>query len=191
MPPAWQSRRLPPSPIARCGGLSAMVLSGPMSLTKYSEIITALTQLDPWLRGLGINPCFDRVHHALETVKKAQEGTRQFIATGKSPHVQDPSELTFGITEALEFYDVFNAFRTEPERILAPMLDRALSGPFHPANETCQNSDGRNIMFELALGAEWRQRGLDVAIGESGFDAHDKRNPIHHRMQETNTRAQP
>jgi len=35
-----------------------------------------------------------------------------------------------------------------------------------PVAETKQNSDARNMQFELALAAEWRLNGLNVSIGE-------------------------
>jgi len=40
------------------------------------------------------------------------------------------------------------------------------SGPFMPVAETKQNSDARNMQFELALAAEWRLNGLNVSMGE-------------------------
>ena len=68
--------------------------------------------------------------------------------------------------DVTEFLDIFEAFRNEsPDRIV-PKLERAWSGPFMPVAETKQNSDARNMQFELALAAEWRLNGLNVSIGE-------------------------
>ena len=41
-----------------------------------------------------------------------------------------------------------------------------MSGPALPEGETAISRDGRNIMFELALGAEWAFCGADVELLE-------------------------
>jgi len=53
---------------------------------------------------------------------------------------------------------------THPQQ-LRERLTRALSGPALPEAETAISRDGRNVMFELALGAEWALCGANVELG--------------------------
>src|SRR5256884_3775177 len=71
-----------------------------------------------------------------------------------------------GLVEALEFSDIFRAFEKDDPKVIGPKLERALSGPLRPADETPKNSDGRNTMFELAFAAQLRLRGAEVSVGE-------------------------
>jgi hypothetical protein len=137
-----------------------------MNTTKFSEILTALENLDAWLTKLGIKPKTDRVHRAIEVVRQAQEGWRKLRETGKPAKIGNIEDYYFGMIEAFEFCDIFRAFEKERPEFLAPKLERALSGPFRPAEETHKNSDGRNTMFELALAADLRLGGADVCVGE-------------------------
>jgi hypothetical protein len=62
--------------------------------------------------------------------------------------------------------DVYLAFHRHPPQQLRERLTRALSGPALPEAETTISRDGRNVMFELALGAEWALCGADVELLE-------------------------
>lgn len=137
-----------------------------MNTTKFSEILTILENLDGWLTKLGIKPKTDRVHRAIEVVRQAQEGWRKLRETGKPTKIGNIENFYFGMIEAFEFYDIFRAFENERSEFLTPKLERALSGPFLPAEATNKNSDGRNTMFELALAADLRLGGIDVCVGE-------------------------
>lgn len=137
-----------------------------MITVRYREILTTLAELDPWLDKLGIQPKRDRIHQALEIVQRAEEGYRKFRATREPTKIGNVGDFYFGLTEALEFHDIFQAFQHErPERV-RPKLERALSGPLRPEEETTKNADARNVMFELALAAQLRLRGADVTVGE-------------------------
>ncbi len=133
---------------------------------KYEEILNTLGRLDEWLNGLGISPKSDRIHQAIDVLREADEGWKEFRRSGKPSKIGNVDRYYFGLIETLEFYDIFTAFEKEQASVLVPKLSAALSGPFLPANETVDNAGGRNVMFELALGSEWRLRGLDVRIGE-------------------------
>jgi len=71
--------------------------------------------------------------------------------------------------DIIEFLDIFDAFKCEPLELVAPKVERAASGPFSPVDERAENSDARNLQFELSLAAEWRLNGLNVRIGEPDF----------------------
>lgn len=137
-----------------------------MNTIKFSEILATLENLDGWLTKLGIKPKTDRVHRAIEVVRQAQEGWRKLHETGNPTKIGNIEDYYFGMIEAFEFCDIFRAFENERSEFLAPKLERALSGPSRPAVETNKNSDGRNMMFELALAADLRLGGADVCIGE-------------------------
>jgi len=137
-----------------------------MNTTKFSEILGTLENLDAWLASLGIKPNTDRVHHTVAVVRQAHEGWQRLRETGQASKIGNIDDYYFGLVEALEFCDIFRAFQNEDPRSLGPKLDRGLSGPHRPADETAKNSDGRNIMFELALAADLRLQGADVSIGD-------------------------
>lgn len=137
-----------------------------MRTTKFSEVLSTLENLDDWLTQLGIKPKTDRIHWAIEVVRQGQDGWRKLRETSKLTKIGNAEDYYFGIFEAFEFCDIFRAFENERSESLAPKLERALSGPLRPAEETSRNSDGRNTMFELAFAADLRLGGADVYIGE-------------------------
>ncbi len=137
-----------------------------MISVRHQEILSTLEGLDPWLQKLGIEPKHDRIHQAIEIVRKAEEGRHRTRTTGEPSVIGNVSTYYFGVTEAFEFYEIFRAFEREEPRILRPKLERALSGTLRPEDEKAENADARNMMFELALAAGWRLLGLDVTIGE-------------------------
>jgi len=137
-----------------------------MQTTRYAEILDTLAKLDSWLERMGIEPKKDRIHQAIEIVRKAEEGFETARCSGQPAKIGNIEDFYFGITEALEFCDIFRAFESEKPEVIGPRLQRALSGPLRPIEETANNADGRNVMFELALAAEWRLRGGDVILGE-------------------------
>src|SRR2546421_2542385 len=71
-----------------------------------------------------------------------------------------------GVVEALEFSDILRAVEKDDPKVIGSKLERALSGPLRPADETPKNSDGRNTMFELAFAAQLRLAGAEVSVGE-------------------------
>ncbi len=139
---------------------------------RFEDILSTLEQLDSWLRELGIQPKNDRIHQAIEIVRKAEEGLQKFRATKEPAKIGNIRDFYFGLVEAFEFYDIFRAFKDERPAALAPKLIRALSGPLRPAEETKRNADARNVMFELALAAHLRLHGGDVSIGEPDVTVH-------------------
>jgi len=105
----------------------------------------------------------DRAHYAIRKLERAQQAHAE--ATEKAIEVSKLDYL-FALTEALELRDVYCAFKDHPSDELRERLTRAFSGPPLPQAETKKNRDGRNIMFELALGSEWTLLGGKVEFLE-------------------------
>jgi hypothetical protein len=137
-----------------------------MKTTKFSEILGTLKSLDGWLVGLGIKPNTDRIHRAVEIVEKANKGWKELRESNEPTKIANVDDYYFGLVEALEFSDIFRAFEKNDPKVIGPKLERALSGPLRPADETTKTADGRNIMFELALAAQLRLSGAEVSLGE-------------------------
>jgi hypothetical protein len=137
-----------------------------MKTTKFSEILETLKSLDAWLISLGIKSNTDRIHHAVEIVEMANKGWKELRESNEPTKIGNVDDYHFGLVEALEFSDIFRAFEKDDPTVIGPKLERALSGPLRPADETTKTADGRNIMFELALAAQLRLGGAAVSVGE-------------------------
>ena len=146
----------------------------PFRLTKIdANWLQLLDQLESWLSGLGMQK-YDRIHEAIDVVREHDEKFLALKSEGRPAYCNETfGDAPFAVRtcvnanlDVTEFLNIFEAFRHEsPDRIV-PKLERASSGPFMPVVETKQNSDARNVQFELALAAEWRLNGLNVSIGE-------------------------
>jgi hypothetical protein len=132
---------------------------------RYSTVLEDLKGFDEWLQRLGVPvQQADRAHRAIRIPEKAE---RAFQDQQEDSAVSiSKTEYLFSLTEALELHDVYVAYRNQPADQLRQRLIRALNGPALPEHETQSNRDGRNIMFELALGAEWSQCGAEVDLVE-------------------------
>jgi hypothetical protein len=137
-----------------------------MKTSTFSEIVERLQGFDAWLKGLGIKPKNDRIHNAIAVTQNAAKGWEKFRNTGELTKIGNSGDYYFSIVEALEFADIFDAFKDAPHAEIAPVLSRALDGPARPADENQNNASGRNTMFELALGAEMKLRGAAVKLGD-------------------------
>lgn len=129
----------------------------------YKDILLRLGGLDAWLEKLGIGQGrHDRIHWAIDVLHRIVDlEKRDGLPAGVSL-----LDCYVAALDALEIHDIMNAFEGEPASVLAPKLERILSGSRLPSDETKRNSQARNTMFELALAAGWRSRGLNVCIGE-------------------------
>jgi len=136
-----------------------------MEKLKYSDLLHRLGGFDDWLIKLGLTPRRnDRIHRAVEVLRRADELSRKGQQTGEYADIL-PGDW-FPIIEALEAHDVFAAFENDLSPTVAATLKRSLSGPAEPTKETSKNREGRNTWYELALAAEWRLRGATVRLEE-------------------------
>jgi hypothetical protein len=134
-----------------------------MEIASFEETSKVLDQLDGWLQSLGIEPKRDRWHQAAGMVQRARE-QREIVERGGS--VKPIDNYVDGLFEAMEIYQVMQAFQGNTSEALKEKLKRALYGPYSPFDEQPKNSSARNTMFELSLAADWKNRGLDVEVGE-------------------------
>jgi len=131
------------------------------------QISRGLTQADAWLTALGLqSKPRDRLYEALDTARRFEQIVRLYAETGQMPAEALPSVQA--MVEALEFYLIHEAVGGDSvvDDVLKQKLAQTLSGPSSPLLETQTNSVGRNIMFELALAAEWKMRNMPVEMGE-------------------------
>lgn len=132
---------------------------------RYAAILDDLRGFDEWLISLGVSvQQTDRVHRSISVLEKAEHAFVNGM-DGAAAGVSKP-EYLFGLTEALELRDVYVAFKNYPSEQLRNRLVRALDGPASPADETQKSRDGRNVMFELALGSEWARSGASIQLLE-------------------------
>jgi hypothetical protein len=133
---------------------------------RFSQVLAELQALNPWLESLGIAARTTRIHKALETVRAALEGLERTKRTGEPSKIGHGYDFYYVLVEALEFFDIYRAFKGAAPPLLSEKLKRALSGPDHPAGETIKNSDGRNTTFELALAADLLLHDATVELAE-------------------------
>jgi hypothetical protein len=119
----------------------------------------------------------DRVHFAIDVLRQAERSFQEAQAAGRAAPIGNVDNDMFGICEALEFRDIYRAFKDEQTERFASTLERALSGPHRPALENEGNADGRNVGFELAIVADLRLRGAAITLEEPDLkltvDGHD------------------
>lgn len=149
-----------------------------MKTYKFQEILDDLSGLDNWLLAIGIPPSDDRIHWAIEQMRFATNAFNEFRKTKQPTKIGTATDYPFALVEALEFRDVLKAFQHEPPKALKGKLSRVLNGPQKPSDETKADNEPRNTMFELALAAEWKLKGLEVAIGEPDITLRIKEVPF-------------
>jgi hypothetical protein len=138
--------------------------SMPFTSLNHKSLMESFDGLDDWLMSKGVPPRgTDRIHQLLEIVRAHDP---RLLGPVVPMTTEEQRQYMFALAELLEFHQIALWLRDEDPTILGPKLNRALSGSVDPAKETLKNKDGRNIMFEMSLAAEWRRAGLDVEIGE-------------------------
>jgi hypothetical protein len=133
--------------------------------SSFDDVLQVLGWLDGWLQRLGIPIRDDRWHQAVGTVQRVRERS-EIIARGGSVVPPPSDNYVDGLFEALEIFEILTAFEGETSDALRTKVARAVSGPISPLAEQPKNSEARNTMFELSLAAGWKNKGLDVELGE-------------------------
>ncbi len=145
-------------------------------MTRVLSTVTLLTRLNDmgaWVTDLGIKRgTNDRLTQISRLVEEAEIARVQSRQPDELPIIGTFDNYIYAMAEALEFTQIYEAFRRAAPELIAPKLRRALDGPFRLANETRGNSVGRNTAFELALAAEWSLRGAEIEIGEPDITLH-------------------
>ena len=133
----------------------------------HEQLDSHLEALERWIRDLKIpSPKIDRFHQLRKVAQRACAALKEEHATGEPAYLKSVGNYVFGLTEALEFCTVFEAFNDSPSEEIRPKLLSALSGPISITSETPSNTRPRNTMFELVLAADWKLNGLDVSLGD-------------------------
>jgi len=75
-------------------------------------------------------------------------------------------ELVWSIVEGQQLSPIFAGFRDyEPRRVVKRLMEKGLQGALDPSDETSNTNEGRNILFELLLGAQFHRARLNATIG--------------------------
>lgn len=139
----------------------------------HEELDSRLDALEAWVHDLRVpSPKSDRFHQVREVVKRASAALKEEQETGGPAYMKSVGNYVFGLTEALEFCTVYEAFHDFPSEVIRPKLLLALSGPKSVTNETPSNTRPRNTMFELFIAADWKLNGLDVELGDPDIILH-------------------
>jgi hypothetical protein len=131
------------------------------------EISAGLSQVAAWFARLGVaSKPKDRLNNALETTRRLKSFLDEYSASHRMPTNEPPHAQA--IQEAFEFYLIHKGFSdgSVADDILKQKLAQVIGGPGSLLLENQKNSAGRNIMFELALAAQWKIQGLQVTEGD-------------------------
>jgi hypothetical protein len=115
-----------------------------------------LQQVIDWAKCLGLGRPNDRLHALCRDLNSGAPlaNDKQLVA-----HL-------FKQIEAAEFIDVWRAFQGDEGKLIVSKLKTALGGRDALSEESAKNNKNRNMMFELALAARLRRRGILVELGE-------------------------
>lgn len=128
-------------------------MSSTESTVEHLEAVAA------WLKSLGLGNGSDRLHQYVSEIRKP-------------PPISPPASLLevaqwgFIHLEAFEFISIHRAYKGLEDATLIGKLKKALKGCADLVNESRKNNDPRNTMFELALAAELKLRGVDIQLCE-------------------------
>ena len=98
---------------------------------RYEDILADLNRVDCWLAQLGLAAKQDRIHFVIEVLRQVEAEYQRVQRGEPADEAADVRDRMFAICEALEFRDIYRAFRYEPPERIIRVLERALSGP-HP-----------------------------------------------------------
>jgi hypothetical protein len=119
--------------------------------------IQALEAVAAWLKELGLGNGSDRLHKYICEIQKQAPPL---------PSMQELVEHGFAYLEGKEFISICTAYKGAEDTKLVAKLEKALKCCHTLIEESSKNSGPRNTMFELALAADLKLRGVDVELGE-------------------------
>lgn len=138
----------------------------------YPEILCDLEALKQHLlTNLGSQWIPVRLSQAIDNIKELEQLRRdnrleELISPNDATAEPRARELVWSIVEGQQLSTIFAGLRDyEPRRVIKRKMEQALKGPLDPNDETSNTNEGRNILFELLLGAQFRRAGLDAKIG--------------------------
>lgn len=119
--------------------------------------VETIEEVASWLGDMGLGNGADRFHSHLREIRK-QEPLPEAV--------EQAAEMGFIHLEAVEFVDIWAAFRGAEDDKLIQRLKKALGGDSRLSKESSDRNVARNTMFELALAARLRRGGVAVEFGE-------------------------
>ena len=129
----------------------------------YRQILAELEAANKWLSSLGIREQQDRIRKHMQRITQLEEA-RQAGKLAEASQGENGRLAMFSLTEAMEFLDIYSAFKDDPPTQISQRLKNALDGPADLADETARSNRGRNTMFELNLASRLQRSGLLVLL---------------------------
>jgi hypothetical protein len=114
----------------------------------------------------------ERLCGAIANIRELDQARREnhleHLISSNDPATSDRrvEELVWSVVEAQQLATIFEGVRDYERKIAKRQLEKALTGPLHPINETDSTNVGRNTTFELLLNTMFRRAGARVTIGE-------------------------
>jgi hypothetical protein len=125
-----------------------------MERLNYREIVEKSAKIDQWLSEIGLNQ-YDRIRihkrNITELAEVQDNGTLDRVASSLAGEKR--REILWSFVESIEFVDAIDASRKSGADIPKHVLEKALQGPPDPYLEDNRSNQGRNAMFEIAMGA--------------------------------------
>jgi hypothetical protein len=138
----------------------------------YSEVLDRLEALREYLTRLKVQRVPDRLLGAIANIHELEEAQRE-QRTETLIALDDPAsadrrmqELVWSVVEGRQLAMIFEGIRDYDPKVIKRQLLKALKGPLHPIDESGSTNEGRNTLFELLLGAQFRRAGASITIGE-------------------------
>jgi hypothetical protein len=133
---------------------------------QYAETIRDLEAFDAYLTSLRLRSAPHRLRRMIAKLREIEKARVQGTLASLDTR-PDVVELVWSAVEAQEFAGIFHGICDYDPATVKSLMQKALKGPPHPLQETSDRSNlGRNITFELHLGAALRRAGATVALGQ-------------------------
>jgi hypothetical protein len=129
----------------------------------YSEVIDRLEALKEYLIKLKVRAIPDRLLGAIADLHELNEAHREGRTAELKHRTQD---LVWCVVEGWQLASIFEGISDYDPKILKKQLLKALRGPRTPIDESTSSNVGRNTLFELLLGAQFRRAGANITIGQ-------------------------
>lgn len=141
----------------------------------YGEIANELDDFESFLSRLAVTP-LDRLRGVIANIREVEKACSEGRAKALETDPRLP-ELVWSLVEGAEFGEIFRGIRDYDPAVVKKLMRRAITGPLDPKLENASTNVGRNTVFELRLGAGFRQVGActtmggvaDLSIDHAGF----------------------
>jgi hypothetical protein len=131
----------------------------------YRQILSDVQSLQAYLTKLGLQRAPDRLQGIITNLKEIEQvrAQNQLASLNTHPRV---AELVWSLVEAQELAEIFKGIEGYHPQTVKRLMQKALTGPLHPINETLTSNIARNTVFELTLATRLRRCGVCVTMGQ-------------------------